>query len=160
MSIFGCCSFFPADVEHTEEIPCIQEDQDPEPLHVKEEQKELLAGCEDKKLYLMEEVKITMYPITAVPVKSEDDEEEKSKFSQLHQDNVDTKPPPSVPAEQKTDREDCGGLEPGKNTDLNSHLQPHNAGTVSIDDKYEDDDDVGDWQEPLSDSEPETEENG
>uniref|UniRef100_A0AAZ1X915 C2H2-type domain-containing protein n=1 Tax=Oreochromis aureus TaxID=47969 RepID=A0AAZ1X915_OREAU len=44
------------DVEHTEEIPCIQEDQDPEPLHVKEEQKELLAGCEDKKLYLMEEM--------------------------------------------------------------------------------------------------------
>ena len=59
--------------------------KDPEPLHIKEEQEELLTSQEGSQVNGLEEADITMYPLTAVTVKSEDDEddEEKPPTSQL-----------------------------------------------------------------------------
>ncbi|XP_036936652.1 zinc finger protein 260-like isoform X2 [Acanthopagrus latus] len=59
--------------------------KDPEPLHIKEEQEELLTSQEGSQVNGPEEADITMYPLTAVTVKSEDDEddEEKPPTSQL-----------------------------------------------------------------------------
>ncbi|XP_030610149.1 zinc finger protein 19-like isoform X2 [Archocentrus centrarchus] len=87
------------DVHQTKtEVSCSKDQQDPDPLHVKEEQEELLTGCDDK-LVNLQEAKINISSFTAALVKSEDDEE-KPKFSQLQQDNMDTKPPPGIPAEE------------------------------------------------------------
>lgn len=89
---------FPADVHQTKnEVLCSKDHQASEHLHVKDEQEELLTGC-DEKLVNLEGAKISISPFTAVLVKSEDDEE-KPKFSQL-QDNTDTKSPSGIPAEQ------------------------------------------------------------
>ncbi|XP_037623303.1 zinc finger protein 333-like [Sebastes umbrosus] len=71
-----------ADVETP--IVSKEEQQDPEPPHIKEEQEELWSSQEGEQLQGLEEDDITKFPFTAVSVKSEE-EEEKAQFSQLHQ---------------------------------------------------------------------------
>ncbi|XP_073345132.1 uncharacterized protein [Pagrus major] len=100
--------------------------EDPEPLHIKEEPEELCT----EELNGLEEADITRSSFTAVTVKSEDDE--KSQSSQLHRsqakDNREAEPPASSSAAQiktETDGEDSGGSEPSTNRDPDSHPQPN-----------------------------------
>ncbi|XP_045924694.1 uncharacterized protein LOC123982844 isoform X3 [Micropterus dolomieu] len=145
----------PADVQQLlvikEEVPPewspSLDQEDPEPLHIKEEQEELWISQEREQLNGLEEADITRFPFTAVTVKSED-EEEKPQSPQLHrsqtEDNREAEPSASSSATQiKTETD--GGSEPAGNLDPDSHLQP-----VSD----------NDWQEPLSDSGPKTEDSG
>ena len=130
--------------------------ENPETQCIKEEQQELWSGQGGEQHHGLMEADITRFPFTAVTVKSEDDEE-KPQTSQLHQslteDNGEAEPPISSSATQiktETDGEDCGGSEP-------SPSHPH----LNTDEKASDcsDTDVssGDWQEPVLDSGPETE---
>ncbi|XP_039870388.1 zinc finger protein 271-like isoform X3 [Simochromis diagramma] len=131
------------------EVSCSpsHDQQDPDILCIKEEQEELLDG--------QEEADITKVLITAVPVKTEDDEE-KSQSSELHQrlseNNTEGEPPTSSSAKQiKTETDNCGLPEAAKNLDLNINLQPKTDGIVL--ESYETDVSIdGDeWQVPLSD---------
>ncbi|XP_038592394.1 uncharacterized protein LOC119916452 isoform X4 [Micropterus salmoides] len=155
-------SVLPADVQQLlvikEEVPSewspSLDQEDPEPLHIKEEQEELWISQQGEQLNGMEEADITRFPFTAVTVKSED-EEEKPQSPQLHQsqteDNREAEPSASSSATQiKTETD--GGSEPAGNLDPDSHLQPdtdEKASDTEVSDN--------DWQEPLSDSEAETE---
>ncbi|XP_038592408.1 uncharacterized protein LOC119916457 isoform X2 [Micropterus salmoides] len=153
---------FPADVQQLlvikEETPPewspSLDQEDPEPLHIKEEQEELWTNQEGEQLNGLEVADITRFPFTAVTVKSED-EEEKPQSPQLHQsqteDNREAEPSASSSATQiKTETD--GGSEPAGNLDPDSHLQPDTAEKAS-DTEVSD----NDWQEPLSDSEAESE---
>ncbi|XP_045924713.1 zinc finger protein 502-like [Micropterus dolomieu] len=152
----------PADVQQllvikeetpTEWSPSLDQ-EDPELLHIKEEQEELWTSQEGEQLNGLEEADITRFPFTAVTVKSED-EEEKPQSPQLHQsqteDNREAEPSASSSATQiKTETD--GGSEPAGNLDPDSHLQPdtdEKASNTEVSDN--------DWQEPLSESEAETE---
>ncbi|XP_030256939.1 zinc finger protein 2 homolog isoform X1 [Sparus aurata] len=111
------------------------DEENPEPLHIKEEQDE---HCNDSGL---DEADTTSFPFTVVIVKSEEDEEE-PQTSQLHQ---------SQTSSAETDVEDCGGSEPARNRGPDSHPQlntDENASDCSDTDVSSDD-----WQEPLSDLE-------
>ncbi|XP_045924690.1 uncharacterized protein LOC123982843 isoform X2 [Micropterus dolomieu] len=155
-------SVLPADIQQLlvikEEVPSewslSLDQEDPEPLHIKEEQEELWTSQEGEQLNGLEEADITRFPFTAVTVKSED-EEEKSLSSQLHQsqteDNRETEPSASSSATQMK-RETDGGSEPAGNLDPDSHLQPDTDEKASDTEVSE-----NDWQEPLSDSEAESE---
>ncbi|XP_045924698.1 uncharacterized protein LOC123982845 isoform X3 [Micropterus dolomieu] len=158
-------SVFPKDVQQflviKEEVPSewspSLDQEDPELLHIKEEQEELWISQEGEQLNGLEEADITRFPFTAVTVKSED-EEEKPQSPQLHQsqteDNSKTEPSASSSATQiKTETD--GGSEPAGNLDPDSHLQPDTAEKASDTEVSE-----NDWQEPLSDSEAETEDSG
>uniref|UniRef100_A0AAZ1XRF8 C2H2-type domain-containing protein n=1 Tax=Oreochromis aureus TaxID=47969 RepID=A0AAZ1XRF8_OREAU len=127
----------PADVQVLQiegEVSCSpsHDKQDPDILRIKEEQEELLNG--------QEEADITKVLITAIPVKTEDDEESSAK-------------------QIKTETDNCGLLEAAKNLDLNINLQPKTDGIVS--ESYETDVSIhGDeWQVPLSDCGRGTEKN-
>ncbi|XP_037651731.1 zinc finger protein 771-like [Sebastes umbrosus] len=108
--------------------------EDPEPPHIKEEQKEhwisqeelwtsqeelwtsqeeLWTSQEGEQLQGLEEADITNFPFTPVPVKSEDDEE-KPQSSQLYQTQTEQ-------METKADGEDCGGPKPARNSDPDRH---------------------------------------
>ncbi|XP_069016532.1 zinc finger protein 62 homolog [Embiotoca jacksoni] len=150
----------PADVQQVvvikEEVPWSPslDQQDPELLHIKEEEEELWSSQEEEQLHGPEE-DITRFPFTAVPVKSEDDEE-KPQSSHLHQRQTEDDGETTVKTE--SDGEDCGGPEPARNTHPNSPLLTHTDGKAS--DSSEMDvsgDEEDEWQEPLSESGPETE---
>ncbi|KAM8729224.1 uncharacterized protein AB9X84_026547 isoform 1-T1 [Acanthopagrus schlegelii] len=161
---------FPADVQQLlvikEEVspewsPRLDQ-KDPEPLHIKEEQEELWTSQEGEQLHGLEEADITRPSFTAFTVKSEDDEE-KLQTSQFHQiqteDSREAEPPASSSATQikaETDGEDSGGSEPVRNQEPDRHTQLNTDEEGS--DFSETEVSSDDWQEPLSDSGPETEE--
>ncbi|XP_030002733.1 zinc finger protein 37-like isoform X2 [Sphaeramia orbicularis] len=82
-----------------------QKEPEPDPPHIKEEQEELWTS---------QEVNITKFPSTPVPVKSED--EEKVKSSQLNHTQTDY----TMVASSKLD---CEGSEPTSSFYLQRHLQ-------------------------------------
>ncbi|CAB1418669.1 unnamed protein product [Pleuronectes platessa] len=84
--------------------------EDPEPHHIKEEQKEPWTNQDGQQLQGLEEADIK-FTLTPVAVKSEEDEE-KLKSSKLH------------PSETKENRADCGGPEPARNSGPDGRLQP------------------------------------
>ncbi|XP_042368673.1 zinc finger protein 605-like [Plectropomus leopardus] len=99
-----------------EEVPPEQQEwssrvdqEDPEPPHIKEEQEELWIAHKGEQL--VEEADIKFTPVA---VKSEDDEE-KPQTSQLQQRQTE---------QMETDGEDCGGPEPDRSSDPDTHLQP------------------------------------
>ncbi|KAL7375147.1 hypothetical protein ABVT39_012716, partial [Epinephelus coioides] len=96
--------------------------EDPEPPHIKEEQEELWISQEGEQLQGLEEDDITKFTSTPVPVKSEDDDE-KPQSSQLHQRHTEQ-------METEAEGEDCGGAEPARNSDPDSHLktEPDDSG--------------------------------
>ncbi|XP_035848948.1 zinc finger protein 771-like [Sander lucioperca] len=139
---------FPADVEQLlvvkEEVPPEQQEcsssvdqQEPEPPpNIKEEQEELWSSQEGEQLQGLEEADITKFPLTPVPVKSEDDEE-KAQSSQLHQRQTQH-------METEADGEDYGGPESARN----SHplLQPETEDQTG-DSSEPETDDSADWKE-------------
>ncbi|XP_049923476.1 zinc finger protein 177-like [Epinephelus moara] len=122
-----------------EEVPPEQQEwsssvdqEDPEPPHIKEEQEELWISQEGEQLQGLEEDDITKFTFTPVPVKSEDDEE-KPQSSQLHQRHTEQ-------METEAEGEDCGGAEPARNSDPDTHLKP----------ETDDSDDWTETREPQS----------
>uniref|UniRef100_A0A3Q1F8U5 Zinc finger protein 271-like n=1 Tax=Acanthochromis polyacanthus TaxID=80966 RepID=A0A3Q1F8U5_9TELE len=129
--------------------------QNPETLHIKEEQEELWTSQEET----------DRLTFTAVPVKSEDDEE-KPQSSQLHHIQYQAESPTSnsaQPIKRESDGENCAGPEPDEKPDTNSHIQPNTDGKSTDSSEIIDNDDEeeeledDDWQEPLSYFGPETE---
>ncbi|XP_038581419.1 aspartyl/asparaginyl beta-hydroxylase-like [Micropterus salmoides] len=107
-----------------ERSPSLDQEDPPEPPHIKEEQEELWTSQEGEQLRGMEEADTTKFTFTPVPVKSEEDNEEKPQSSQLHQrltGNMET----------EADGEDCGGPEPSRNLDPERHLQPDTEDVTS-----------------------------
>ncbi|XP_039977900.1 zinc finger protein 184-like [Xiphias gladius] len=96
----------------------LDQEDPPEPPHIKEEQEELWTGQEGEQLQGLEEADITKFTFTPDPVKSEDDDddEEKPQSSQLHQNQTENR--------DSVGGEDCGGPEPARNSDPDRHLQP------------------------------------
>ena len=105
--------------------------EEPEPPHIKEEQEELWTN--------QEEADLTKVTFTPVPVKSDDEEEEKHLSSQMETEAVE---------------EDCGGPKPGWNSDPDQHLEPDSK--YKTEDSSEPETEVSDvdWEEtrvPQSD---------
>ncbi|XP_024859264.1 actin-like protein ARP8 [Kryptolebias marmoratus] len=138
-----------SDVQHTvkikEEPPEDQspgvDQQDPQPLHIKEEEEELWTSLEREQLNV----------IVVFPLKSED-EEEKPLF-ELHQHQMDDREgPSSSSADQmkaEADGEDCGGA------DLNPHGDTSSSSETEVSEDDEEDEDVNhpdSHLKPFSDS--------
>ncbi|XP_059205847.1 zinc finger protein 37 homolog [Centropristis striata] len=115
-----------------------QDQEDPEPPHIKEEQEKPWSSQEGEQLQGLEEADITKFTFTPVPVKSEEDEE-KPQSSQLHQTQTEQ-------METEADGEDCGGPEPDRNSDPEPHLQP-DTGDEPADSSEPETDDSADWKE-------------
>ncbi|KAM4524953.1 uncharacterized protein PAE49_001061 [Odontesthes bonariensis] len=144
----------PADVKQVlvikEEVPWSSslDQQDPELLHIKEEEEELWTGQKGEQL-----------PFTVVTVKNEDDEE-KPRSSHIHQirteDNRETEPPISSAAKKMQTAADGGnseGAQSASNPDTNRNLQPDTDEQEFCETEVSIGDDDSDW----SDSGPETE---
>ncbi|XP_034061042.1 zinc finger and SCAN domain-containing protein 2-like [Gymnodraco acuticeps] len=102
-----------------EEVPPEQQEgqENPEPPpHIKQEQEEPWSSQEGEQLQGLNEADITKFTFTPVPVKSEHDEE-KPQSSRLHQRQTEH-------MEAEADGEDCGGLEPARDSDPERHLLP------------------------------------
>ncbi|XP_059180260.1 zinc finger and SCAN domain-containing protein 22-like [Centropristis striata] len=134
--------------------------KDPELLQIKGEQEELRISPEGEQHNGLEEADITRFPSTVVHVKCED-EEEKCECSLLHhsqaEDNREAEHPAGSSAVQikpETDGEDCGGSGPARKREPDSHSQP-NTDDEKTSVSPETEIHYGDWQDPLSDSEPE-----
>ena len=154
-----CVFLFPADVQQLlvikEEVPwsSILDQQDPELLHIKEEEEELWAIQDGEQLH-----EYTRFPFNVI-VKSEEDEEEQqpSQLCQRQPETRDTEPPTSSSfkwIKTEIDGGDCRRLELANNP---SSLQPNTdrqpAGSSETEVSGDDDDDDGDeWREPLSDT--------
>ncbi|XP_031735434.1 zinc finger protein 572-like isoform X2 [Anarrhichthys ocellatus] len=125
--------------EEQQEWSSSLDQEDPEPPHIKEEQEELWTSQEGEQLQGLEEADIKF---SFTPVKSEDDEEE-AQSSQLHQRQTEQ-------METEADGEDCGGPEPGRNSDPDRYPEPD---TVDKTGDSSDTDDSGNWKktrEPQS----------
>ncbi len=134
--------------------------QVPEPVHIKEEQEELLTGQQGEHLDVLEDADVNSFQFTAVTVKSENEEED-SRSSHLHQSQTEDReaePPASSSTTQiktETGGEDYGESKPVRNLGMYSHLQPNSDGKAS---DSETEDSYNNWREPLSDTVPETNE--
>ncbi|XP_034050576.1 zinc finger protein 345-like [Thalassophryne amazonica] len=120
---------------------------------IKEEEK-LWISQQGEQLQQLEEADLTKFGFTAVPVKSENNNE-KPESSQLHQsrsdESTEAEPVGSSSSVHRTltaeaDGEDDGGPQPASNSGPNSHLQPHTSGRSS-DSSGSDTDDSFDWEQ-------------
>ncbi|XP_036949845.1 zinc finger and SCAN domain-containing protein 31-like [Acanthopagrus latus] len=124
--------------------------QDPPELpHIKEEQEELWTRQEGEQLPGLEEAD-TRFTLSPVTVKSEEDEEE-LQSSQLHQIKTEEFRDGEL-LKTEAEGEDCGGPEPVKDSDPDSHLQPADEDKTSHSSEPETDDswDWEDTREPRS----------
>ncbi|KAM9854857.1 uncharacterized protein ACBR49_003400 [Aulostomus maculatus] len=129
-----------------------QDQEDPDPPHIKEEPEELWTG---------QEADISKLLFTPVPVKSEDDEE-KPQSSQLHQspaeESREVEPPTSSSTQHlktEADGDHCGGPEPASNLDLDLLLRP-DADNKMLDSSEVETDDGEGGVTPFSSAESET----
>ncbi|XP_070814149.1 zinc finger protein OZF-like [Chaetodon trifascialis] len=91
--------------------------EDPAELpHIKEEQEELWSSQEGEQLPGPEEADIIKSTFPPVPVKSEEEDEEKPQSSQLHQRHAED-------METEADGEDCGGPGPARSSDPDRPLE-------------------------------------
>ncbi|XP_037544472.1 uncharacterized protein LOC119421155 [Nematolebias whitei] len=159
---------FPAEVQQMvlikEEALEVQilgmEQQDPETLNIKEEEEELWTSQEGEQFCVKKESDDTGFAFTAVPLKSEKDEE-KPLVLQLHQHQLkEEELPSSSSADQikaATGGEDCGGAETTRNPDLNTYGDDCSSSETEVSEDDEGDD-VNDSDFQLSDSGSESEE--
>ncbi|XP_075931617.1 uncharacterized protein LOC142931555 isoform X2 [Anarhichas minor] len=126
------------------EPPHIKEDQeDSEPPHIKEDQEELRTSQEGEQLQGLEEADIKF---SFSPVKSEEDEEE-AQSSHLHQRQTEQ-------METEADGEDCGGPEPDRNSDPDSHPEPDTVQKLLVV-KEEVPSEQQEWSSSLDQEDPE-----
>ncbi|XP_062292339.1 uncharacterized protein LOC133996733 [Scomber scombrus] len=124
--------------EEKQEKTSTLDQEDPDPPHIKEEHEEPWTSQEGEQLQELEEADITKFTSTPVPVTSEDDEE-KPQSSQLQQTQTEK-------MKTETDGEDCGGSEPDKNVNPDTHLQPDTEDKTS-NSSVTDTDDSDEWKE-------------
>ena len=163
--INSCVSLFPADVQHwlviKEEVPhewkASLDQQDPEPLYVKQEPEEVSTSQVEEQLLKGPEENISRITFTDVHLKSEDDDEEKPQLSQFHQNQTEVdgefEPTTSVSSKRikrESDAEDFCRPEQTWNPD------PHTPGSASDSSLTEVSEDNEGTQEPLSDFVSET----
>ncbi|XP_070398424.1 uncharacterized protein [Nothobranchius furzeri] len=147
--------------EDPEEQSAGVDQQDPEHLHIKEEQEELWTSLEGEHLCLKEETEAVGFPVTAVSIKSEDDEE-KPLVSQLHQQQIEDRDVPTSSSAYQMTAETGGGAGTSRNPDLNPHEQTSDSSETEVsgddedDDDDDDDDDGVNLDSELSDSGSET----
>ncbi|XP_039978106.1 zinc finger protein 500-like [Xiphias gladius] len=114
-----------------EQSPSLDQEDPPEPPHIKEEQEELWTSTGGEQLQRLEEADVKMFTFTPDPVKAEDDDdEEKAQSSQLQRA---TESPTSSSAEQmktETEGEDCQGSEPAGDFDPDRCLQPYSIDEI------------------------------
>ncbi|XP_038580257.1 zinc finger protein 84-like [Micropterus salmoides] len=124
--------------QQQQQSPSLDQEDPPEPPHIKEEQEELRTSQEGEQLPGLEEADITKFLFIPVPVKSEEDDEEKLQSSQLHQSQTEQ-------METAADGKDCGGPEPARNFNPDSHLQPATHDQTSLSSESETDNSC-DWE--------------
>ncbi|XP_034017281.1 zinc finger and SCAN domain-containing protein 2-like, partial [Thalassophryne amazonica] len=121
--------------------------------HVKEQEK-LWISQQGEQLQELGEADLTVFPFTAIAVKSENDDE-KPESSQLRQsrsdDSTEAEPVASSSSVHRTltadaDVEDDGGPHPASNSGPNCHLEPHTSGWSSESSGNETDDSY-DWKQ-------------
>ncbi|XP_041664507.1 zinc finger protein 232-like [Cheilinus undulatus] len=111
-----------------------------QPLNIKEEPEERWSCQEREQLQGAEEADINMFTsYYPVPVKTEEEDGEKSQSSQLHKRY-------NSQMETKADGEDCGGSEPKRDFNPDSLSQPATPDKTSHL-SGSDTDDSGDWEE-------------
>ncbi|XP_020496265.2 zinc finger protein with KRAB and SCAN domains 3-like [Labrus bergylta] len=131
--------------EQQESSSRLDQEDPPEPPHIKEDREELWSSQEGEQLQGPEEADTSMVTFFRVPVKTEEDDGETPRTSQLNEN----KPEESGDVKDlntEADGEDCGGSEPDRDFNPDSHLQ-----TVSLEDTSlltgSDTDESGDWEE-------------
>nr|XP_020496259.1 gastrula zinc finger protein XlCGF57.1-like [Labrus bergylta] len=131
--------------EQQERSFSLNQEDSPEPPHIKEDQEELWSSQEGEQLQEPEEADISMVTFFHVPVKTEEDDGEKPQSSQLNE-NQSEKSRDIEHLKRESDGEDCGGSEPDRDFNPDYHLQ-----TVSPDKTSHflgsDSDESGDWEE-------------
>ncbi|XP_070814143.1 zinc finger protein 660-like [Chaetodon trifascialis] len=107
--------------------PCLDQEDPAELPHIKEEQEELWSSQEGEQLPGPKEADITKSTVPPVPVKSEEEDEEKPQSSQLHQRHAE---------DMRTEAggEDCGGPEADSEDETSQSSDPET-------------DDSCDWEE-------------
>nr|XP_020496269.1 uncharacterized protein LOC109989011 [Labrus bergylta] len=133
--------------EQQERSSSLDQEDSPEPPHIKEDREELWSSQEGEQLQGAEEADISMFVFTPVPVKREEDDEEEPQSSQLHE----------IQTEERRDTEhlkadaygeDCRGPEPDGDFNPHSHLQPVTPDKTSQSDS-EDNNSLCDWEETF-----------
>ena len=110
--------------EQQERSSSLDQDEPPELPHIKEEQEELWINQEGEQLPGLKEADITKFPFTPVPVKSEDDDEERPQSSQLHQRQTVFEIRDSKRWTTEADVQVCGGPESARNFNPGRRVQP------------------------------------
>ncbi|XP_041664857.1 gastrula zinc finger protein XlCGF48.2-like [Cheilinus undulatus] len=123
--------------EQRERISYVNQEESPEPAHIKEEQEELWISQEREQLQGAEEANINGFTFNPVLVKSEEEDGDEPQTSK-HTDTEHLK--------TESDEEDCGESEADRNFNPDRYLHPvtpeetsHFSGS--------DTDDSGDWEE-------------
>ncbi|KAK5613279.1 hypothetical protein CRENBAI_024517 [Crenichthys baileyi] len=143
----------PADVQQTllikeetsEESSVGVDQQDPEPLDIKEEQEELWISLDGEQLNLKEECDTNRCPLTAVTVKSEDDEEKPH-----HHDPTEIRDLPTyISANQvKADLNSQGDVSNSSETEVSEETEDEDVNCP--DSRSETEDSEDDWKESRS----------
>ncbi|XP_060915245.1 zinc finger protein 771-like [Labrus mixtus] len=103
--------------------PTLDQEDPPEPSHIKEEQEEIWSSQEAEQLQEPEEADVIKFTFTPFPVRSVEGHGEKAQTSPLHQvqtvENGDTEH-----LKTEADGENSAGSEPDRNHDPDNHLHP------------------------------------
>ncbi|KAM6974320.1 uncharacterized protein LKV04_015960 [Tautogolabrus adspersus] len=124
--------------EQQERGSSLNQEDPPEPPHIKEEQEELWSSQEGEQLQGSVDAHVIKFPFP-VPVKTEEDDEEKPQSSQFQQTQTDQIRDEYSKTEAKG--EDCEGSDPDFNPDI--HIQPVTDKETS---QSSDTDDSGEWE--------------